>query len=232
MPIEEAVVLRDLRAPFDDLLSMVEKRRSLRVLDIGAGPEDAELSVSSALDVAELVRLDASEPETLAALLTRALKSRTYDLVVSTAPLHLARDHAAVVHRLAGHVDLRGQLAIQMRANDDHQANTIAAAVARQFGLDPRPTNVLSLDAYAEILFALGFKRQHVRMQVYGRLLKSTAELFDCVRDTILAAYEPSLSAPTFERFLRAYRDELRDGITSASPYFFADKRLLIWASM
>lgn len=226
MPVEEAVVLQELREPFDDLLSLVERRPSLRVLDVAPGGGELSRDLEDALVPARTVSIDGAQA------IASASGGEHFDLVFSSATLHLTAGHRAVLRTLAGCLNPGGQLAIQMPASGGHPANTIAAAVARQFGLDPRPVNILSLDDYAETLYRFGFKRQVVRMQVYGRLLPSTADVFDCVRQTILAAYEPSLPPPTFDRFLLAYRDELRDGIRHATPYFYADKRLLIWAAL
>ena len=239
MPVEEAVLVRELREPFADLLSLVEKRPSMRVLDMSSGPAELTHEMQKLLAAREMIRF---REEPLTARGNRICKrsgtgddrtgAERYDLIVSTAPLQLISDHRSALRTLTECLREGGQLALQMPANGDHPANTIAAQVARQFGLEPRPMNVLWLDAYAELLFSLGFKRQQVRLQVYGRLLQSPAELVECVRDTILAPYESSLAPATVEHFLRAYGDELHDSIPPSSPYFFADKRLLIWASL
>jgi trans-aconitate 2-methyltransferase len=73
-----------------------------------------------------------------------------------------------------------------MPANHDHASHRIAAELASSFGIEPRKVNVLPPERYAALLYALGFKRQHVRLQVYGHELESTADVVEWTKGSTL----------------------------------------------
>ena len=146
-----------------------------------------------------------------------------FDLIFSNAALHWVADHEALFRRLAA---LGQQIAIQMPANDDHPSHAIAAEVARELGMKPKPVHVLAPERYSQLLFELGFKRQHVRLQIYGHVLPSSEDVVEWVKGTLLTYYE---SEP---RFMERYRERLLARIGGKSPYFYTYKRLLMCASL
>ena len=115
-----------------------------------------------------------------------------------------------------------------MPDNDDHPSHAIAARIAAHFGIEPRPAFVLPVARYAELLHALGFQRQHVRLQVYGHLLPSAGDVVEWVRGALLTHYESLLPRDVFEEFLAMYRSELRAALGEARPFFYTYKRVLL----
>ena len=103
-------------------------------------------------------------------------------------------DHAAVLARWTAALRPGGQLAVQVPANAYHARRTrVAHEVAGRepyraaFGADGPPadpvaTNVLEPEEYATLLYDLGFERQHVRLQVYGHVLASSADVVEWLK--------------------------------------------------
>jgi trans-aconitate methyltransferase len=86
---------------------------------------------------------------------------------------------------------------------------------------------VLPPDRYAEILDELGFAHQHVRLQVFGHHLASTAEVVEWTRGTAQLRARRAMDEETYERFLAEYRRRLVAALGDWAPYFYAFKRIL-----
>ena len=156
---------------------------------------------------------------------------RPFDLVFSNAALHWIPDHEQLFTRLMPLLVSNGQLAIQMPANHDHPSHRIAAEVAASFGIEPRSVNVLAPESYAALLHRLGFVRQHVRLQVYGHVLPSTADVVEWTKGTTLTPYREALSSDRYADFLTEYTNRLVATLGDTRPYFYTFKRVLIWAA-
>jgi len=230
--------------PFDDLLALVHRRPNMRVVDLGCGTGELTRELHEGLEASETIGIDDSETMLLKAgqFAGEALRfERTdigafvadepFDLVFSNAALHWVPDHESLFARLSGFLTAEGQLAVQMPANDTHPSHRIAAEVAVEFGLAARPDHVLCVERYAELLHRLGYARQHVRMQVYGHLLPSAADVVEWVRGALLTHYEALLSPDRFADFVDIYRARLAEVLGNSAPYFYTYKRVLLWGS-
>lgn len=241
-PEQYARFAAERKQPFVDLVALIERRPDMRVVDLGCGPGELTHELHESLGAAETVGVDDSE-----AMLAKAGRfagdgllfelgsieefraDRPYDLIFSNAAFHWIAGHEALLTRLTAFISGHGQLAVQMPANDDHPSHTVAAEVAHELGLTPRPDHLLSVQRYAEILHNLGYARQHVRLQVYGHLLPSADDVVEWVRGALLTHYQSQLSPERFEEFLAAYRARLRAVIGEARPFFYTYKRILLW---
>jgi trans-aconitate 2-methyltransferase len=232
------------RQPFLDLLALVERHAKVHVLDLGCGTGELTRELHETLGAEETLGIDNSETMLLEAAsvgseMLRFEKSsveefiteRPYDLIFSNAALHWVEGHEQLLTRLTHFLTSRGQLAIQMPANDSHPSHVVAAEVAREFGIEPRPDHVLPPERYAELLHRLGYKQQHVRMQVYGHLLPSSTDVVEWVRGALLTSYEAQLPSARYEEFLAAYRAALAKAIPEERPFFYTYKRVLMWGA-
>lgn len=232
------------KQPFLDLVSLIERRPRMHALDLGCGTGELTRELHDTLGADETLGIDSSETMLLKSGsfggemlhfergdIEAFVTDRPYDLIFSNAALHWVPDHEALLTRLTSFLTKDGQLAIQMPANDSHASHTVAAEVARSFGLEPRADFVLPPERYAEILNRLGYCHQHVRLQVYGHLLPTSGDVVEWVRGALLTAYEAQLPPERFEEFLRAYREELAKAIPEQRPYFYTYKRVLLWGS-
>ena len=223
--------------PFWDLVALIEPRSHMRIADLGCGTGELTRALHERLQAAETVGIDNSEAMLAKAPSAPGLRfekaaiesfdQKGFDLMFSNAALHWVADHETLFGRLTKGLAPEGQVAVQMPANDDHPSHVTAAEVARELGMEPKPVPMLSPEHYARLLFDLGYRRQHVRLQIYGHVLPSSEEVVEWVKGTLLTYYERGDG-----RFIDRYRSRLLERIGEHRPYFYTYKRLLIWASL
>jgi trans-aconitate 2-methyltransferase len=232
------------RQPFADLLFLVEPHPRMRIVDLGCGTGELTRQLHGILAAEETVGVDSSETMLLKAGhfqgemlrfekgdIEAFVTERPYDLIFSNAALHWVPDHDKLLVRLTNFLAMDGQLAVQMPANDSHPSHVIAAEVAREFGVAPREDFVLPVEKYAELLYRLGYKRRHVRLQVYGHVLPSADDVVEWVRGALLTHYQSLLAPERFEEFLAEYRKRLRAALGEERPFFYTYKRVLLWGT-
>ena len=240
---------RDERSqPFYDLLALVQPRPGMRVVDLGCGTGELTVELHRRLQARETLGVDSS-----AAMLAKSAAfagngvrfehgdiaafaaSPPFDLVFSNAALHWLPDHAALLQRLTEAVAADGQLAVQVPANHDHPSHTVAHAVAHEapfcdaLGGYVRGKPVLEPAEYALLLHRLGYREQHVRLQVYGHRLASRTDVIEWVKGTLLTDYQRRLPAELWPQYLERYREQLLPQLEDARPYFYPFKRILFW---
>ncbi|MDX2379056.1 MAG: methyltransferase domain-containing protein, partial [Acidimicrobiia bacterium] len=166
----------------------------------------------------------------------------SFDLVLANASLQWVPDHSSVLARWARSLRAGGQLAVQVPANDDHASHLVSTEIARTEPFlsafegepppDPVAVNVQRPESYARLLHELGFAEQHVRLQVYGHVMPSTAAVVEWVKGTSLTRFFKRLPADLHEPFVDAYRAALLDRLGHDEPYFYPFKRILMWARL
>lgn len=240
--------------PFYDLMSLLEPVQAPDVVDIGCGTGKltaelhAHLGASQTLGVDSSVSMLAEAPVGVDGLSfdvrdgTAFEHHREFDVVFSNAALQWMPKHHDVICRWGEALKPGGQIAIQMPANADHPSHLVSSELAShpdfrgEFDGEPPPDpvheNVLSPEDYATLLYEMGCERQHVRLQVYGHVLGSSAEVVEWVKGTSLTRFQKRLSPEVYERFVDEYRRRLVAIIGDKSPYFYPFKRILIWGRL
>jgi trans-aconitate 2-methyltransferase len=234
------------KQPFIDLVALVRGKGQREVVDLGCGSGELTRELHDTLGAAHTLGIDSSQ-----AMLERAAEhagdgvefatgdlatwnSTGIDLVFANAALHWAPDHERVLGQWAAALAPGGELAVQVPANADHPSHVVARRVGRDFVSDPPPDpvehNVLDPARYAEILDRIGLVDQHVRLQVYAHTLASSADVVEWVKGTSLTRFRAVLDDAAYENFLAAYTRELLAEIGEQSPYFYAFKRILMYA--
>jgi trans-aconitate 2-methyltransferase len=242
--------------PFHDLLALVDPGSIERAVDLGCGPGELTALAAEQLGVDEMIGVDNSQ-----ATLDKtrehesdhvrfeygdlaAWESPTeFNLVLAAASLQWVPDHRGVMTRWAASLRRGGQIAIQVPANADMPSHVVARQLAQRepyvsmFGadgppVDPVQTYVLRPEQYAQILYDLGFERQHVRLQVYPHVLPSPRHVVEWVRGTMLTRFEKRLAPDAFDAFVADYETELLAVLGDHEPYFFPFRRILMWASL
>jgi trans-aconitate 2-methyltransferase len=242
---------RDERSrPFFDLLDLVQPRPEMRVVDLGCGTGELTRELHRQLSARETIGIDNS-PAMLAKNAAFAggglrfeqkdidafASEGDVDLVFSNAALQWVPDHEPLLRRLTAALTQRGQLAVQMPANNDHPSHLTAFAIAGEppfraaLGGYERQWPVLAPEAYATLLHRLGYRRQHVRLQVYAHELESREAVVEWVRGSLLTDYERRLPAELWPHFLERYRQRLLPQLEDARPFFYPFKRVLLWGA-
>ena len=238
--------------PFFDLLALVRPVPGGEVVDLGCGDGRLTAMVHEHTGAARTIGIDSS-PHMLEEARARATDglsfelgdiatfSATADLLFANASLHWIGGHESLLTRLASCLRPGGQLAVQLPRNADHASHLVVGEVAAEapfaeaMGGAPPPDPVLGVltpEAYAELLYSLGFAEQHVRLQVYGHVLGSSAEVVEWMRGTSLTRIRSRLPEALFDEFVARYRTRLLERIGEQAPYFFAFKRVLLWAQL
>jgi trans-aconitate 2-methyltransferase len=242
---------RDERsAPFRDLLALVRRGGSPRVVDLGCGTGELTRLAHEALSARETVGIDSS-----GAMLGKAqahagggLSFRQgdigtfaeggFDVVLSNAALHWVPGHGALLERMAGLLSRGGQLAFQVPANDAHPSHAVAREVAREpefaapLGGHVRESPVLEPERYAQLLFRLGFVEQRVRVEVYAHRLDARDDVVEWVRGTYLTDFQKRLDPATWERFLARYRERLLAALPDERPFLYTYRRVFVWGAI
>ncbi len=236
--------------PFFDLMTLVQPRPGMRVVDLGCGPGELTKELHVHLDARETVGIDNS-PAMLAKAAPYAGEGLRFeagdigeftgdgeiDLVFSNAALHWVPNHPALLRRLTRALKDNGQLAVQVPDNDAHPSHATAVAVASEepfrevLGGHVRQSPVLAPEAYAALLYQLGYRRQVVRLQVYGHELESREAVVEWVRGSVLTDYERRMPAELWPRFLERYRERLLPQLAETRPFFYPFRRILFWAA-
>jgi len=236
--------------PFWDLVALIEPTDDHpMVVDLGCGDGRLTDALAVHLDAQHALGIDASA-RMLDQAATRARDGLEFsagdlatwsghglDVVLSNAALHWVPDHESVLERWRDALRPRGQLAVQMPTNADHASHRISRDLALEWlgsaaPPDPVATNVLAPERYADLLDRLGFTRQHVRLQVYGHHLASSAEVVEWTRGSSLTRFASVFDAAEFERFVDEYRRRLVAELGERSPYFYTFKRTLLWGRL
>jgi len=244
--------------PFHHLLAMVRPTpRPARVIDLGCGTGTLTLELHQRLRAERTLGVDNSEAmlaraaniasppaltferadiATLASAWAKEPKPR-FDVVFSNAALHWLPSHEHLLSQITCALAPKGQIAVQVPAQDDHPTHTIASSLASEpefrgplAGYTGR-AKVLTPEQYAEVLNRLGYVDQHVRLVVYPHLLPSRADVLEWVKGTTLTDYETRLPPDLFKEFLARYSKLLFEVLPDERPYFYPFKRILFWAS-
>ena len=235
--------------PFFDLLALVQPVPGGHAVDLGCGTGELTKVLHETTRARSTVGVDNSETmlarsEAFAGgglrfklgTILRFAPRTPLDLVFSNAAMQWVPEHEKLFERLTAGLAEGGQLAIQMPANHNHPSHVIAHAVAAE---EPFRTEmdgyvrewpVRPPEWYAELLDRMGYREQQVRLQVYGHHLASRADVVEWTKGTLLTDYEQRMSPETYQRFLARYRERLLPLLEDRTPYFYAFKRIFIWA--
>jgi trans-aconitate 2-methyltransferase len=233
--------------PARDLIAMVRPVPGGRAVDLGCGTGELTRLLHGTIEATETLGIDSST-----AMLEQAREhvgdgvrfahgdiaswtGADLDVVFANASLQWVPDHPALFARLGAALSPGGQLAVQVPANYDHASHTLAAEVGERFGVERsgRTGAVLAPETYAQLLEHLGFAEQHVRLQVYGHRLDRTSDVIEWIKGTLLTEYRRQLGEERFVQFVDELRAELLPALGDpggAQPYFYAFKRILLWA--
>jgi trans-aconitate 2-methyltransferase len=238
--------------PFFDLLGLVRPRPGMRVVDLGCGGGELTREMHRTLTARETIGVDTSaamlagtgvlaeeglrfEEADLREFAARDEVRGVFDLMLSNATLQWLPEQAAVIEQLTAMLTAEGQIAVQVPSNEDHLSHAVAREVAAEspfrdaLGGHVRRFSNLTPEGYSVLLDRLGFREQHVRLQVYLHHLPSREGVVEWVRGTLLTDYEKRLPADLFAVFVERYRERLLPQLDDSQPFRYPFKRILVW---
>jgi trans-aconitate 2-methyltransferase len=238
--------------PFFDLLGLVQPVERPRLVDLGCGTGELTAEAHWQLGARETLGVDNSpamlekatavtaeglrfEQADIAAFAIRPESAGAFDVVISNAALQWMPEQVDLLGHLTGLLTPDGQLGIQVPSNEDHPSHVVAREVASEprfseaLGGHVRRFSNLTPEGYAARLDALGYRQQHVRLQVYVHHLPSREDVVEWVRGSLLTDYQRRLSPELFGAFVERYRDLLMPRLEDARPFFYPFKRILVW---
>lgn len=232
-------------APFDDLLDLVDILPGLRVVDLGCGTGELTRRLADSLPGSDVLGLDSS-PQMLERAGEHACPGLrfelgnltelggTWDLIFSNAAMQWSENHAGLIPFLFDRLAPGGQIAVQVPSNHKSTAHlTIIEVAGREpfvsaLGGWTRQSPVLSIEAYAELLFRLKAQDMLVFEKVYPHVLENADAIVDWISGTALIPYFERLDSLR-DDFVYAIRQELRVRIPG-EPVFYPFRRTFFCA--
>ena len=233
-------------APFSDLISLIQPRPGMQIIDLGCGTGELTQRLAALLPESEVLGIDNS-PEMLERaaqyarpglrfqLSTIQQATGEWNLVFSNAAIHWVEDHQTLIPQLLGLVQAGGQLVVQLPSNHGHPAHTliIDTALSEPFrealGGWVRHPPVLPVEVYAELLYMAGGRDLNVFEKVYPHVLKDADALADWTLGTAMVPYLERLPEELREPFIQRYRAHLWEHWPTG-PVFYGFRRILFAA--
>ena len=234
-------------APFADLLPLVKVRPGLRAIDLGCGTGELTRQLADALPEGDVLGIDSS-----AEMLERAQAQArpglqfargdlreltgTWDLIFSHAVIQWVPDHETLIPDLLDCLNPGGQLVIQLPSNHTHLNHLIMLATAQEepfrsaLGGWTRQIPVLTIDHYAELLYANGGRDLTVFEKAYPHVMPDSDAIAEWSRGTALIPYLERLPEELREPMMQRYREQLRARYPQ-TPVFYGFRRILFAAT-
>ncbi len=228
-------------APFDDLVRLVHVREGMRVVDLGCGTGELTKRLADMLPTADVLGIDSSaemldRARSVVAPGLRFEQARIedigpgWDLIFSHAALQWVDDHTTLIPHLFDLLNPGGQIVVQQPSNHGHVAHKLINHIAEQEPFRAalsgwqRESPVLSIDAYADLLWHAGGTDIVVYEKVYPHVLENADAIAEWTRGTALIPYMERLPDALHEPFMQRYREGLRRHYPQ-TPLLYAFRR-------
>jgi trans-aconitate 2-methyltransferase len=233
--------------PFFDLIGHVNYRPDMKVIDLGCGTGELTAVLADRLTDAVVVGIDSSGEMLGKAPSRRGLEFRQrtieeqiaakerWDLIVSNAALQWLDDHRALFPKVISLLNSGGQFAVQMPQQTENVLNVILFNLANEepfakaLSYWNRPSPVLTLDEYAEILFDQGGKDLVIYQKVYPIISKSPDDFFEFISGSALTSYLQKIDSNFRELFIEEFKRRIRERFPNVNS-IYAFKRVILYA--
>ena len=233
--------------PFYDLISHIETKPGMKVLDLGCGTGEMAKIVAGRFPGSHVFGVDTS-----AEMLSKAPKQENvsfaqrsveeqlqqpgkWDVIIANASLQWVNDHHKLFPQIISKLFPGGQLAVQMPSQKENLLNQLLHKLVHE---EPfydvlkdviRYSPVLTLDEYIQLLFAGGAKEVVVYQKVYPILAESTETFYQFISGSALVPYMEKLEEPMQLELARIFKERIAEQFT-ASPMVYSFKRLILVA--
>lgn len=235
-------------APFFDLLSLVEVRPNLKVVDLGCGTGELTRQLADSLPNSDVTGIDSSaqmlekaasfsntNPSTLLRASLRfeqgdqSRLTGEWDLIFSNAALHWSEDHAELIPYLYWKLKPGGQIAVQVPSNHNHTSHQVYRETSSEEPFKTilngfqRHAPVLTIDEYAQLFFNCGAEEIVVFEKVYAHVLEDSDAVVEWISGTALVPYFERLGEHK-KGFVEVIRRKMHEAMPDR-PVFYPFRR-------
>lgn len=234
--------------PFFDLMKLVVGEDLKNGVDIGCGTGEQTSILAENFTHTTFLGIDSSsemlsvskelEHDRLKFLLCSVESFITadskWDLLFSNAALQWLDNHDKIFPQLLAKLNQGGQFAVQMPSQTENILNKILLEMAQERPFSDmlknwkRESPVLSIDAYAQILFESGLENIQIVQKVYPIIADDSDQLFDFISGSSLIPYMERLSESERKIFTAEYKNRIQANFKSF-PAIYGFKRLLLY---
>jgi trans-aconitate 2-methyltransferase len=163
------------------------------------------------------------------------VENENWDLIFSNAALQWVDDHQELFPKIISKLNPDGQLAIQMPSQTENLLNIILLDLVQEepyasaLGNWTRPSPVLSIDEYANLLFENGGKDLTIYQKMYPIIAKSHDDLFEFISGSALVPYMERLPGSFQQQFSIEFKRRIKLNFPTL-PAIYAFKRFIIYA--
>lgn len=236
-------------APFYDLLSLIEIKPDMEVIDLGCGTGELTRKLADKLATANVVGIDSSkemlnEAQAFSNERVRFVQktieeqlnsNHEWDLVFSNAAIQWSDNHEVLIPKIIASLKKNGQLAIQIPSQKDNLLNKMLDELADEEPYQKalsgwhRTSPVLRTEVYAHLLFDNGCKSMTVYEKIYPLIVPKPDDLFEWIAGTALIPYVEKLESGIKENFIQEFKNRIHKKFLK-SPVLYPFKRILIGA--
>ena len=234
--------------PFFDLSDLIIDESSMKAIDLGCGTGEQTAILAEKFSQSTFIGIDSSaemleksknlENERLhfrQATTEEMLKSdENWDLIFSNAALQWSDNHQDLFPQLISKLKTNGQLAIQMPYQPGNILNQILFELAKeepfktQLNSWNRPSAVLTIDEYAQILFDNGIEDLNLSQKVYPIIAEDHETLFNFISGSALIPYLERLTEDQQKAFTTEFKHRIAKHFTKF-PAIYSFKRILMY---
>lgn len=234
--------------PFFDLAAFIQEVPNMKAIDLGCGTGEQTAILVDQFKTVDFMGVDTS-PEMLQKSQTLENErlhfrlasteqivdeKKSWDLIFSNAALQWSDQHRILFPQLIALLNPDGQFAVQMPYQPENILNKILFQLAEQppykeqLNYWNRPSSVLTIDDYAQILFENGLQDLHISQKVYPIIAPDSETLFDFISGSALIPYLERLDAAQQTQFTMAFKEKIKEHFR-VFPAIYAFKRILLY---
>ncbi|MDN4013656.1 methyltransferase domain-containing protein [Chryseobacterium gambrini] len=234
--------------PFFDLSDLIKDEKPMKAIDLGCGTGEQTAILAEKFPEAVFIGIDSSaemleqskslENERLhfrQATTEEILESEeNWDLIFSNAALQWSDNHHKLFPELISKLNCNGQLAIQMPYQPGNILNQILSEMS---GEEPfktqlngwnRPSSVLTIDEYVQIIFENELENLNIFQKVYPIIAEDHETLFNFISGSALIPYLERLSEDEQETFKTEFKRRIQKNFPKL-PAVYSFKRILMY---